>query len=297
MSRVRGENDLGQYMTPPEIGRSMFRMFTRPLSEMRLLDPACGDGNLLAVAAQEMKQGGVTDIAHRLAGFDVDGSMLAKTREKLQGILGESAQDAQLSNLDFLALGPFHPAYPEGINAVLSNPPYGGLREYKFFEKCLQIFARGTEMVFLMPLAFVDRTKGIKAQVLKGRPLGVTTGHAIVHHVNGNPVSIAGTRGHQQNSSGFRVLTGVKLYQLGEGDPPQNERIVKDKPFSSTIPQRGWLPCLRTGDIHPFRLSPGRLYVRYGQHLAHPKEIERFVGPKEQDPWSGLLRGHPSLCW
>ncbi|MCI0527147.1 MAG: hypothetical protein L0Y56_06860, partial [Nitrospira sp.] len=131
-----------------------------------------------------------------------------------------------------------------------------------------------------VPLAFLDRVTGVTGVPLNGRPMGVTTGHAIIYHVNGHPYYINQVKGLQANCRSFTVLSGVKLYELGAGIPPQTKKIIKARPFSSEMHHPGWLPCLRTGDIQPFSIAVGRLWVNYGPHLAHPKDLERFTGPR-----------------
>lgn len=165
-------------------------------------------------------------------------------------------------------------------NTVLSNPPYGQGREYAFFARCDALAPLGTELIFLVPLAFLDRTQGVQVIPLDGRPMGVTTGHAVVRHVAGQPFKVGRVRSHTANQREFDVLSGVKLYELGAGDPPQTNEILKKKPYSSPNEHPGWWPCVRTGDVQPFRVTLGRLWVDYGPHLAHPKDPERFLGPR-----------------
>jgi predicted RNA methylase len=276
------QRKLGQYMTPDFIADQMVQMFKRPLEQLYVIDPACGDGNLLAAVARAMKREGISEIHKRLIGVDIDPIMIELTREKLLKVIGEEANQVMLINDDFLSIGYslFGSALPEGINAVISNPPYGSLREYKFFEKCDTILGPNVEKVFLVPLAFIDRVSGIEITILDGRPLGVTTGHAIIYHRSGSPYKIKSTKGLQSNNRNFEVLSGIKLYEKGAGTPPQTEEIIKKKPYSSEKPIENWLPCLRTGDIQPYKIKTGRLFVNYGEHLAHPKSIDRFIGPK-----------------
>jgi hypothetical protein len=40
------------------------------------------------------------------------------------------------------------------------------------------------------------------------------------------------------------------------------------------------MPCVRTGDISPAGVALDRLWIRYGEHLAHPKTLDRFSGPR-----------------
>jgi adenine-specific DNA methylase/SAM-dependent methyltransferase len=277
--------DLGQHMTPPAIAAEMAGFITRPVSEWRVFDPACGDGNLLLAVIDRMKEAGVKDITERIAGIDIDPKMVKTARRRIGERLGVAATAVRIVTENFL--GSREPTLVEErtfaysrFNTIISNPPYGQNREYAFFKRCAEGFPRGTELIFLMPLAFLDRAPGVKSVPLTGRPMGVTTGHAIVSHRAGDPFELRAVKEHQSNTTPFQVLTGVKLYELGGGVPPQTEEVVAAKPFSSTKPRPGWIPCLRTGDIHSFQYAADRLFVNYGEHLAHPKELSRFQGPR-----------------
>lgn len=276
------QRELGQYMTPYKLALEMAYKFNSSYENLIVLDPSCGDGNLLLAMAEVMENLGVKDIPKRLIGVDIDPAMIEKARFKLRERFGEDAEQVMLIEGDFLNFKNdlFNPILNIGINAVISNPPYGLLREYKFFEACNEILGKDIEMVFLMPLAFIDRVSGVDMTIIKGKPFGVTTGHAIAHHVSGKEYKISSTRGLQNNESDFEVLSGIKLYEVGNGDPKQTKDIVRNKPYSSSSPQQGWLPCLRTGDIKPYCIGQFRFFVDYGLHLAHPKTIDRFTGPK-----------------
>ena len=279
----QNKRDLGQYMTPTSLALQMVDKFETPIQQLRVLDPACGDGNLLLAVADRMINAGIENIHKRLVGVELDEKLLEKTRCSLSAKLDCDPISINLINANFLeifdgSLNQFQ--YPVKINAIISNPPYGGQREYLFFRNCVQYSKRGTELVFLMPLAFIDRISGVDVTVIKGRPMGVTTGHVIVYHRSGRPYNLRSVMGLQANSRDFEVLTGLKLYQVGEGHPPQTEEIVQKKPYSSTQKRQGWIPCLRTGDVKPHNVRIGRLYVKYGRHLAHPKDFSRFTGPR-----------------
>jgi adenine-specific DNA methylase/SAM-dependent methyltransferase len=282
---VNGYADLAQHMTPRPIADQMAGFIARPVGEWRVLDPACGDGNLLLAVIDRMKEAGIQDIAERVVGIDVDPRMVKKARHRIAEQLGVAPAEVRVFNQDFLvSREPNLFEKPQfdysGFNVIISNPPYGQNREYAFFKLCAETLSKGTELVFLVPLAFLDRAPGVKGVPLSGRPMGVTTGHAIVHHRAGDPFVLRSIKEYQSNPTPFQVLTGVKLYELGGGTPPQSEEVVASKPFSSTEPKPGWIPCLRTGDVYSYRYTADRLFVNYGEHLAHPKELSRFQGPR-----------------
>lgn len=276
---------LGQYMTPQSVAGLMIPLIQRPISTWVVLDPACGDGNLLIAASQAMVRAGVERVQERIIGFDIDPEMVHAAKARLAPIMGCSPDDVRVYAADYLALcsNPLFNSGPYSLsehNVVFGNPPYGQQREYKFFQIVDQISLPGTEIVYLVPLAFIDRVEGIEVIPLNGRPLGVTTGHAIVRHVAGASYRIGKQRGAQTNSTLFTVETGVKLYERGGGSPAQTDAVVDAKPFSSASPIEGWWPCARTGDISPYAMRLDRLWVNYGVHLAHPKVPERFEGPR-----------------
>jgi SAM-dependent methyltransferase len=270
-------------MTTPDVADAMVATIERPSQEWNVLDPACGDGNLLLAVARHLAARGIQGIQRRIAGVDIDPVMVACARERLSEQIGCPPAEIRLWARDFLLpSGPdAHAPLPcADFNVVVSNPPYGKLREYRFFETANESLANGTELVFLVPLAFLDRVEGIERTPLKGRPLGVTTGHAIVHHHVGNPFTIRPVRAFRSNGSPFSVLCGAKLYEVGSGTPPQTTAVTQTKPFSSDKQRLGWMPCLRTGDVHSYEIGTPRLWVDYGPHIAHPKDPERFAGPR-----------------
>src|SRR5882724_1643736 len=277
------KKEYGQYMTPPQIARQMCDRVIRDTSEWVLIDPACGDGNLLLAAVEKMQAANVSDIQKRIIGIDVDPNMAAAARSRVAVAIGCHPEQVRIICDDFLELARnpllFGQMFAE-CTVVLSNPPYGKGREYEFLLVCNDIFARGIELVFLMPLAFLDRATGVQAGVLEGKPLGVTTGHCIYHHICGHQIHLKSSHRKRSLEIPFSVLSGVKLYELGAGSPPQDRKICSDKPYSSPIAKSGWVPCLRTGDVEPYRIHLGRLYVNYGPHLAQPKELTRFKGPR-----------------
>lgn len=284
----RDQNDkqywLGQYMTPEPVAEWFFDFVDEPAETWRVLDPACGDGNLLLAAARRMTNAGVKDVPARLCGVDIDPVMVARSKERLSSLLSVPCSRLNISVGDYLQGGSTlfdQPAWLDFVpSLVLSNPPYGQGREYAFFEHVLKRVPRGVRAVFLVPLAFMDRLEGGKVEPLDGRPLGVTTGHCLVSITAGDPWRFKAVRAAGVNNSVFNVLTGVKVYEKGAGVPPQTDEIVEAKPYSSDTKIPGWLPCVRTGDIQPDSVRLDRQWIHWGEHLAHPKELKRFSGPR-----------------
>jgi predicted RNA methylase len=280
------QHQLGQYMTTEDVAKEMCEYFITPKDKWVVFDPTCGDGILLEAATNKLLQSGVPIHAIELYGFDIDDQMIARARARLVKSFGKGLKRLILRHCDTLQLlnGDVflqdERKLLEDVTIVIGNPPYGKGLEVKFFEACNSYFKNKAELVFLLPISFVDSIKGTNYELLKGRPLGVTTGHVIVHHHCGNEYVRKTQREALTAVNGFSVLTGVKLYAKGDGSPPQDDETLRTKPYSSDVERPGWLPCLRTGDIKKYSYTLGRLWVKYGDHLAHPKEITRFMGPR-----------------
>lgn len=302
---------LGQYMTTEEVALDMCRYFKTDKNTWRVFDPTCGDGVLLEAAAKVLLENGVPANNIHLIGFDIDHEMIEKANTRLGNLKMHGSPTIHLRHCDTLKVldgelfNDDELTLIEHVNVVIGNPPYGKGLEVRFFEECDRYFAGRAELVFLLPISFADAISDTKFTLLKGRPLGVTTGHVIVHHLCGTAYTQKRQKESLEQVEGFRVLTGVKLYAVGDGNPPQTREIVEAKPYSSTEYSPGWLPCLRTGDIQKFSYEKGRLWVNYGAHLAHPKEFERFDGPRlfvRRVPiWSDKSLGatfieEPALC-
>jgi len=77
------------------------------------------------------------------------------------------------------------------------------------------------------------------------------------------------------------VKAGVKMYEKGQGTPPQTPETMKARPFS-TIGKRppGWRPLYRGEDISRYEVAPPREFVNYGPWLAAPRSPDLFVSPK-----------------
>jgi predicted RNA methylase len=280
------QHALGQYMTTEEVAHDMCRHIKTEKKKWKIFDPACGDGVLLEAAASELLKAGLKLEEINLVGFDIDQEMIIKAKNRLARYKSDTCENIKLVSCDTLHVlkgGLLHKEklfLLKDVSVILGNPPYGKNIEVRFFEECSRFFSGKAELVFLLPLSFIDSTNGISYTLLKGRPLGVTTGHVIVHHICGERFTLRKQRSSLDEVKGFRVLTGVKLYAVGDGEPSQTREIVANKPYSSSKQIQGWLPCLRTGDISKFSYKTGRLWVNYGNHLAHPKEIGRFEGPR-----------------
>jgi predicted RNA methylase len=77
------------------------------------------------------------------------------------------------------------------------------------------------------------------------------------------------------------IRAGVKLYEKGKGNPPQDENVLQQKPYTKINEQpNGWRPLIRGGDIERYSLKLVNEFVRYGEWLAAPRDNSLFLGPR-----------------
>ena len=78
------------------------------------------------------------------------------------------------------------------------------------------------------------------------------------------------------------IVVGIKPYQVGKGKPKQTRDTVENKIFTSSIKvDDSYLPCINGKDFtrYSFVSSP-KMYLKYGQWLAEPREIAPFFKSK-----------------
>lgn len=122
----------GVYYTPPEVARLIaLRTLDRLLTslspygrgggegeKLRILDPACGAGELLLSAREALGSQ-----PHELFGIDLDPIAVATTRQRLS-LGGEAAERVRVA--DALEDNAFPPG---SFDIVIGNPPYVSIRE------------------------------------------------------------------------------------------------------------------------------------------------------------------------
>lgn len=252
-------------MTPSHVADVM-ASYAQPEDLVSVFDPACGTGELLAAAVRKCNS--LSLPTPRTAGIDIDPALLTAARDQVSGVLATQA--------DFLAWQ----TRQVDATLVIANPPYGKGREEAFFRKCLTVFGAQTKLIFLMPLSFIDKFDNLEHYIIKGNKFGVTTGHCIVVARGGDFLEPRRRPNQLPQITPYVVHSGLKLYSVGAGQPAQSQEVVTTKPFSSTEAREGWLPCLRTGDVDHSTVTLGRMWVSYGPHLAAPKTIDVFRGPR-----------------
>ncbi|MGS2809824.1 Eco57I restriction-modification methylase domain-containing protein [Nocardia sp. MW-W600-9] len=108
----------GRHYTPPALARFLARRALRHApraGELRVLDPACGDGELLLAVHRELASSGITV---RLTGYDLDRRAVGETAARA----GAEGVEIDCRAGDFLAASA---RIADGsFDLVISNPPY-----------------------------------------------------------------------------------------------------------------------------------------------------------------------------
>jgi SAM-dependent methyltransferase len=110
----------GRHYTPPELAGFLARRgaaHLRPGKRLRILDPACGDGELLLAAAAAAAERGHE--VGELAGLDLDADAVGRARRRLAGV----PAPVSLSVRDFTA-APGGEAPLGRFDLIITNPPY-----------------------------------------------------------------------------------------------------------------------------------------------------------------------------
>jgi adenine-specific DNA-methyltransferase len=110
----------GRHYTPPELAGFLARRSAARIPagrKLRILDPACGDGELLLSAASAAAQQGheVTE----LAGLDLDPAAIGLARRRLAGV----PVPVSLSVRDFIRVPDEGPPLGQ-FDLIITNPPY-----------------------------------------------------------------------------------------------------------------------------------------------------------------------------
>lgn len=185
----------GVHYTPPELAVFLASSIYRhaaipPDGPIRVLDPACGDGNLLRAFAQAAPP--VLRQRLQMVGYDTDGAALAKasTNLKESGIpatdlrqidflsLPESKPRREASLFDVMDHRPGSPDPQPQFDVVIANPPY--VRTQVLGAKRAQQLAAEYDLSGRVDLyhAFV---KAIAAALRTGGTLGLLTSNRFLY--------------------------------------------------------------------------------------------------------------------
>ncbi|MDQ3724662.1 MAG: N-6 DNA methylase [Actinomycetota bacterium] len=111
----------GVHYTPSDLATFVARRLLAQVKEppVTVLDPACGDGELLLALVQEVRNQGRPE--PRLIGVDRDGDAVDTARDRLEAAGGKIVT---LHCADFLECGDEIVNREGGCDAIISNPPY-----------------------------------------------------------------------------------------------------------------------------------------------------------------------------
>lgn len=78
------------------------------------------------------------------------------------------------------------------------------------------------------------------------------------------------------------MYSGIKVYEVGKGKPPQTEKIRDEKPFTSEEKKdKSWLPFFDGKHIGRYELLwKNNNWIKYGTWLAAPRDPQNFEGQK-----------------
>jgi restriction endonuclease TaqI-like protein/N-6 DNA methylase len=64
------------------------------------------------------------------------------------------------------------------------------------------------------------------------------------------------------------VVSGVCVYRLGDGIPPQTAKVLEKRPFTFSRPDPSTTPALRGRDVHEFSVDDPQQFIKFGKWLA-----------------------------
>lgn len=77
------------------------------------------------------------------------------------------------------------------------------------------------------------------------------------------------------------VRFGIKVYETGKGHPPQAPAAARDRIFEADTPRDAqYRPYLEGKDITRYAVQWRQRWLRYGAHLAAPRDPALFTGPR-----------------
>ena len=137
MPLVTKQKATGSHYTPPELARFLAERLVaeadfRQLPELRVLDPACGDGELLVALANSLPDSTLRNTI--ITGIELDDLSLGNAQERLETV---GSKSNFFKRMDFLELytdseaqiGLFNNRSPTNetiplVDIIIANPPY-----------------------------------------------------------------------------------------------------------------------------------------------------------------------------
>jgi hypothetical protein len=159
VTRARNADDF--YATPAWATRAILRA-AFPNAPSRILDPAAGDGAILAVAREMMPE-------TRLAAFETNDTPERREAGLRRARLASVTDGGHVVFRDSLATPPWRDVDGQRFDLILANPPFSLAMD--FLERSLAEVEAGGEVAFLLRLAFLASMK--RAAFHRGHPCDI----------------------------------------------------------------------------------------------------------------------------
>ena len=267
----------GVHYTPPELAGFLARQTVacigaRNNNRLTILDPACGDGELLASLVEalrdEPKWSGV-EIA--VVGYETDSQAVELTRRRLKPL---GLREIRIRNEDFLD-SQLH----ESFDCVIANPPYvrtqilGSLAAQRLARKFRLTGRLDLYQAFAKAISEVLRSGGVLGLLTSNRFLTVKAGAAMRQLLRKNfelqqvfdlgdtrlfeaavlPVIVTGVRGGAGTSDRNTKFHRVYLVEDGNGEAETKRwtvlEAIEDNSISGEIETAGGRFMIERGEL------------------------------------------------
>jgi hypothetical protein len=102
----------------------------------------------------------------------------------------------------------------------------------------------------------------------------------------------------------FVFKKGMQPYELGKGNPPQTREMMQNKIYDAKIQHdASWQPLIKARNIRHYKIDWHGDWVKYGKHLAAPRDPEIFKGARiliqriiSSDKLAGCFTDEPLIC-
>ncbi len=126
-----------------------------------------------------------------------------------------------------------------------------------------------TELIELEPEFFLnDEDHIINISMAKKKNI-----KEILNKINNNSIFL--------KSAVEEVVSGLQAYEVGKGTPPQTESMRDNRIYhSETKENDDYYPYVHGRDVKRYFLAESETFLKYGDHLAAPREIYKFSSPR-----------------
>ena len=198
MPLVTKQKATGSHYTPPELAHFLAERLVaeadfRQLPELRVLDPACGDGELLVALANSLPDNTLRNTV--ITGIELDDLSLGNAQERLEAF---GSKSSFFKRMDFLELytdseaqiGLFNNGPPTNkaippVDIIIANPPYVrtqvlGARKSQELAKAFRLKGRvDLYQAFLVAMTQCLKDRGIIGVITSNRFISTKGGASI----------------------------------------------------------------------------------------------------------------------